>query len=86
MQNKGDCFDPFWLPQFHKQSIVPWHSLMFLKVCIVGMQSRQWNFNDAEDVGNWGNQFESQQPFLFYSMAALAVWCVSANYGKILSE
>jgi len=37
---------------------------------IVEMQSRPWDptvLNDAEEVGNWGNQIESKQPFLFYS-------------------
>jgi len=32
------------------------------------MQSRQWDstvFDDAEEVGNWGNQIEPEQPFLF---------------------
>ena len=24
-------------------------------------------FNDAEEVGNWGNQIEFKQPFLFHS-------------------
>jgi len=34
----------------------------------VGMQSRQWDstvFNGAQEVGNWGNQFEPKQLFFF---------------------
>jgi len=44
-------------------------------VSIVGMQSRQWDstvFNDAEEAGNWCNQVESQQPFLFYSVPGIS--------------
>ena len=40
-------------------------SINVLKYLIIaGMQSRQWDstvFNDAEVVGNWGNQIESKQ-------------------------
>ena len=46
---------------------------------IVGMQSRQWDstvFNDAEELGNWGNQIESKQPFLPYSVREISMmWC-----------
>jgi len=40
------------------------------KLSIAGMHNRQWDstvFNDVEEPGNWGNQIESKQPFLFYS-------------------
>jgi len=38
---------------------------------IVEMQSRQLDStvsDDAEEAGNWGNQIESKQSFLFYSV------------------
>ena len=31
------------------------------------MQSRQWDSTVFNEAGNWGNQIESKQPFLFYS-------------------
>ena len=36
-------------------------------------------FNDAEEVGNWGKQIESKQPFLFLWCCILLTWCLTLS-------
>jgi len=52
------------------------------------MQNRQWDstvFNGAEELGNWDNQIESEQPFLFHPLAAQVIMTGNNYYTDINS-